>query len=761
MTGWGFDPILESYGAVLLLVGLLVTLLLAVRPWSRRIDSRRRLFLMLLRAAVIVCVLLAMLRPTRVSQETRPQSATLLVLYDQSRSMTVDDLDGGRSRWQQLVRSLQDSQTALEQMQDLYEIRMYGFAEQIESEGYEDGRLALPLKPEGSQTDIASALSEALRREAGKRIAGVVLLTDGAQRVYQPRQDLQQVVRELTRMNAPLYTVPLGKPREQSQARDVAVERLQDQYTVFVKNQLEVRGAIRVQGFVNRPIPVKMVVQGPQGVAEQTLGPQSLVAAADDQLVDFAFDFTPEVPGNYELRVVAEPRDGELVTTNNQLTAYVNVLDGGLRVLYLEGNFIGGEQAMIRRALAASPDIELDYRPIDPRLRDRWPIDLSSVWQDNTYDVIMIGDVDAEALGSENIKQIAAAVERGRGLLMTGGLNTLAPGGYGGSPLEEVLPVRFPRFARQTFGPDQPVRMDLHREGPLQMVPARNHFVMNLGGNAADNRAAWLRLPPLAGANRIDASDVKPQAIRLADTPGGDPLLLARQFDRGRVMLFAADSTHLWWRGGFEAEHKRFWRQTMLWLSNKDDLLRRDVWVRLPRRRFRPGEPIPLTAGARAENGDVLTEAQLTATLQRADEERQPISLVRGEEEWNAEIDALETAGDYVINIEATLDGQVIGDASARFQVQELDLELSDPAANPQQLGMLAAMTESAGGRSLAAEQLPGLFQELREKPPEMEIEVEHKWRFGDKPFGNSIFLTLFVTLLGAEWFFRKKWGLM
>jgi uncharacterized membrane protein len=759
MTGWGFEPILDSYAAVLLLAALLIGLLLAVRPFASRINRRRRIWLLALRAAVIACVLLAMLRPTRVSQETKPQSATLLVLYDQSRSMTVQDMPGGKSRWQHLVTTLQDSQTALEQMQDLFEVRMYGFAAELENEGYQDGKLTLPTKPDGQQTDIALALGEMLRRESGKRIAGVVLMTDGAQRVYQPRYDIQQTVRELTRMNAPLFTVPFGKPRDESQSRDVAVERLQDQYTVFVKNELEVRGAIRVQGYVNRPIPVRMVIKGPEGVAEQALGPLSLAASQDDQLVDFAFQFTPDVPGNYELRVEAEPRDGELVTSNNQLTAYVNVLDGGLRVLYLEGNFIGGEQAMIRRSLAASPDIELDYRPIDPRLRDQWPIDLSSVWQENTYDVILIGDVDAAALGTENLQQIASAVERGRGLMMTGGLNTLAPGGYDGTPLETVLPIDFPRFSRQTFGPDEPVRQELHREGPIRLVPTRPHFTTHLGG-AADSRAAWMRLPPLTGANRIDPQNLRPQAIRLADTDAGDPLLVARQFDRGRVLVFAADSTHLWWRGGFEDDHKRFWRQAMLWLANKDELMRRDVWVRLPRRRFRPGETIAVQAGARADNGDVLEQAEMSARLLREGMEPRPISLVRSDEDWSAEVEELAEAGDYTVEVTAKLEGEPIGEATARFQVQELDLELADPAANPQQLSVLAAMTESAGGRAIPAEQLPDLFRQLREKPPEMEIEVEQKWRFGDSRFDSSLFLLVFVSLLTAEWFLRKKWGL-
>jgi hypothetical protein len=198
----------------------------------------------------------------------------------------------------------------------------------------------------------------------------------------------------------------------------------------------------------------------------------------------------------------------------------------------------------------------------------------------------------------------------------------------------------------------------------------------------------------------------------------------------------------------------------MLWLANKDELMRRDVWVRLPRRRFRPGETIPVQAGARADNGDVLEQAEMSARLLREGMEPRPISLVRSDEDWSAEVEELAEAGDYTVEVTAKLEGEPIGEATARFQVQELDLELADPAANPQQLSVLAAMTESAGGRAIPAEQLPDLFRQLREKPPEMEIEVEQKWRFGDSRFDSSLFLLVFVSLLTAEWFLRKKWGL-
>ena len=161
--------------------------------------------------------------------------------------------------------------------------------------------------------------------------------------------------------------------------------------------------------------------------------------------------------------------------------------------------------------------------------------------------------------------------------MMIGGLHTFGPGGYRGTPLAPVLPITMGRFERQELGPDAPIREDLHLSGPLQMLPTTPHFVTRLAPEP-ENTTRWQQLKPLTGANRFDS--VNPRAMRLAESQNGDPLLVAWQYDAGRVLVFAADSTHRWWRYGQQEAHKRFWRQAMLWLGNKDELLRRDVWVK-------------------------------------------------------------------------------------------------------------------------------------------------------------------------------------
>jgi len=95
--------------------------------------------------------------------------------------------------------------------------------------------IELPERSEGQQTAIGAALEERLRREAGKRLLGVILLSDGAQRAYAPR-DLPRNRRRpaetprLSPVHPPVW--PIARLGE---AQDVAVKDLIVDPNVFVK----------------------------------------------------------------------------------------------------------------------------------------------------------------------------------------------------------------------------------------------------------------------------------------------------------------------------------------------------------------------------------------------------------------------------------------------------------------------------------------------------------------------------------------------
>ena len=106
MTGsWSTEPIFESYLAVALATLILVALVL-VGPRFGRLTKRRQLILVTLRICLVLLVLLAMLQPSYVYMDSQPQTAVILVLFDESLSMDQLGTTGEGTRWEDQVKVL-------------------------------------------------------------------------------------------------------------------------------------------------------------------------------------------------------------------------------------------------------------------------------------------------------------------------------------------------------------------------------------------------------------------------------------------------------------------------------------------------------------------------------------------------------------------------------------------------------------------------------------------------------------------------------
>jgi len=771
MSRLGAEPIFDSYLAVLAIAAGLLVLLL-VRPQFGPLNAARQLTLLGLRLGVVGLVLLALVRPTWITTMREPRTSAVVVLFDTSRSMQLPSGRESLSRWQAQVAALARSQGALNALSDRKELRLFAYDSKLTPIAV-SGSLAFPEGPAGEQTDIGTALSESLRPEQGQRVAAVVVMGDGAQNAFEPQVETHEAARKLRDdFAAPLFAVTFGPAGDAAQSRDVAVERLDEQFTVFVKNELLVRAVLRVRGYVKQDLPVSLALESEDG-QHQVIGSRTVRSDEDGRQLDVEFTHTPQKPGRYRLVVAAKAQPGELVVKNNRLDAYLTVLEGGLRVLYLDGDK-RFEQKFLRQALNASPDIELDDRIIDRRalargldggtgLDGNTVLDLSADLTTGKYDAFILGDLDAKALGPQNVKLLAEAVAKGKGLLMIGGRASFGRGHYLGTPLGDALPIVIDPLEGAEFS-SEPEQFFL--PGPVSMTPADEHSITRLT-TGAGNHALWRRLPPLAWAHRFAGVKQAPGVGVLLEGPGPEkrPLLVSGEYGRGRTLAFAGESTWLWPLAGFEKEHRRFWRQIVLWLVRRDDLNRDDVWIKLDQRRFNPGSRVQITAGARTAAGDPIPGVRLDTVLigpggPGGQPKRESLRLALDRDEWKGSI-TVDAAGDYAIETTAsTATGQKVGTARAEFLVFDRDIEFSNPAADPDLMASLAAWTKDEGGRAVAPEELPKLLQELADRPPEYE-ERETRWKLAGTSADAWLFFLALTALLTAEWWLRKKWGLV
>jgi hypothetical protein len=752
-----FEPV-GSWAFVAVVALALAGVLIAVPPDRTRVDGRRRFLLIAIRLAAFFAVVACMTRPTLISSRKARQQGTILVLADASESMTVADGTSGRTRWDDMVTSLANATPAARRLieQGGVEIAVWTFDRELRPL---PGTSADPFplgtwsaRTTSGETAIGGAIAEALRTTVGRQIAGVMVLSDGAQHAYPPRDvPPQTAARGLAELGVPLWSITFGQQRGNGQGRDAAVTNLAVDETVYLENMLEVAGRVRLEGLAGQSAAVVLLAERGDGrveeVARTTVSTPGEIGEQPIRL-----EWIPKSLGERKLTLRVEPQDGEVVVTNNELSTFVNVIDGGLRVLYLEGA-LRVEQRFLRRALAASPDIHVDFRWIDSSRRDTWPVDLSRTLTAD-YDVILIGDLDSSALRPDDLITILAKVEAGTGIGLLGGFHAFEAGGWASSALGRLMPFEPDRLGRQPF--DQPVRPGLHIQGPLQMQPDGRFgtvSILRLGKNDTDSKAVWEKLPPLAGANRLGA--LVPTAKPLAVTSQGAPLLVAREFGAGRVLAFAADSTWRWVMRGAGEVHRRFWRQLVLWLARKDDTDADTVWLRLAQRRLAPGTPLEFDAGITGSDGEARTDAVAEAVVVSPSGQSRPVRVVSAGEAFSGTVSECVEPGDWRLVVRVRLPGDdEPRERSSRFTVFRQDLELANPRANPLLMRQLAEATP--GGVRLP-EEIPSIFEELGSRP----AVYESREQWTSTPWNAPPVLLLLGALLVTEWFLRKRWGLV
>ncbi len=771
MRDWYLNPILEqlfgrgSY-AVVALLGCLLLAAWVVGVLFIRVTGRRRLVLAGLRLLVIALLIVSMLRPTRVITDVKPQPVTFVVLVDRSRSMTVKDAFGGRTRWEALTKSLDDASPALARLvkNRNCEVRAYQFDADAQTVEFKEGRIALDKVPRGDQSAYGVSLHDVLRRETGKRLIGLLLMGDGALNTTGTSAALPQAAaRTLAQWQAPLFVVPFGQRLGSGLTADVEVEAMPDDIKVFVKNEITVNGTVRIWGYANREIPVQLYFEQEPGKPKLVDG-TALRATRDGEQLHYELHYAPQQPGEYRITVRVPPQPGEKTIDNNELSTYVTVLQGGLRVLYLEGE-ARPEQRFLRAALSSSSDIDVTLKWVRSTDRRQWPLQtldgvpVTDLFKPGKFDVYILGDLDSDCFSKEDWGRLKETVTRGAGLIMLGGWHSFWPGGYHDTPLVDILPVAYDAQVessmRQKF--ESFVPPDAHLEGQQIMRPSEplgaRHYIMQLEPGRA-NLPAWTLLPPLDGANRFRGA--RQGAVVLAENEAHDPLLIASQVG-GRVLAFAGDSTWRWVMHGQGDAHRRFWRQVVLWLARKDEVTKGNVWIDLESRRYMPGVPVRFTAGARTAEGTAIGDATFTASLLYADGTRLPLMPRRRGDEVEAEITDKLPPGQYMIEVTAARTAGAIGIARARFLVYEKDLEMTNSTADPALLASLAAATSPYGGKTVMPEGLSALCDELASKPVTFDVTVRVPITYWDQWW----YFLLLVGLMSVEWFLRKKWRLV
>lgn len=706
------------------IIAVIAAALLVFSHWTYHRGTPGRTGLLALRWIAIALTIFAMLRPNLVFTKTHKQSSKLVVLVDKSKSMRLRDMWLGQSRWEASLKLLDEARGDFEALSEKVQIIELEFARDVQD-------LAKSTEPDGEQTAIGTALERVLERSAGERLAGVLLFSDGTNTAGVPPLTIARQFRG----RAPIYVFPMGRETATETVRDVsAMAIVPSGEAVFVKNQLAVRGSFSATGFGNQAIPVRLKF----GEQEEAKG---VLQTSEDAIGSITLSAIPKVPGDLKVTLEADVQEGELLPTNNSVSTYVTVLPGGISVLYIEGKYRYWEPKFVRWALDESPDIELQQVfLIDQQGKNNeLPAEF---FEPGRFDVIILGDLASNQLPAQTITAMRTMVENGAGLMMLGGYDSFGAGGWGETPLADILPVQMRRADGQI-------------QDPIKFVPRdRRHFILRLAPDPEKSQQIWESLEPLAGANRWFA--LKPNALVLAESPDERPLLVAApDIGAGRTLAFAGDTT--WrWRGSEEANevHARFWRQLILWLSHHDEDTEAKIHVKLDKRRLAIGETLSVHVKVENPDGTPVENPQLQAFVTTPKGTEVPLELFLQTDDYRGTFVNSDEAGDYSVTVVGTSQGKDLGRRTSKFLVYEEDTEMRQLAADHE---LLRGLAQVSGGSFESFENFPKFVRSLQEEDLNLEI---------SQPVYESLwdrweFFALFLAVITAEWVLRKRRGLV
>lgn len=747
---------------VVAMVALLFAVVLTTYPQRvRHLPPRQRRVLLGLRLLAALLLAMAVLRPEIQLRAPDERESALYILLDRSRSMQTPDAPGGKTRRAAARQTLQENSTLLDELGEEYDVRVFDFAETLEPAD------ALSNEADGRLTAIGPTLESLEREIRGDRRSAVLLVSDGAERMPPGQNvDSRSVARRLGQKQTPVYTIGYGGAGL-SESLDLAVEDLEVDSHPFEKNVVPVRARVRAIGAAGRRLEVRLLVEDRTGKQPGEAGEMKVPPATrtsspithvepnrDSQVLPVEVSWVPQVPGEFKIAVEVVPVEGELRRQNNEQATIITVQRGGISILYFD-HPVRPEQKWIRFS-NRSKKIQLDFQPLPAGDFASQAGAAADLFAPGRYDAYVIGDVPARLFEREQLEQLRRRIDEGAGLLMIGGFQSFGPGGYGGTPLEDVLPVVLeggPAGDGARLDPSQ------HYTQDLEMVPTRrglNHFIMRLGA-ADENEERWQALPPMRGANRLRE---KNQAVEiLAESAGPErlPLLFTSEPGLARVMAFAADSTWLWALEGHADSHQRFWQQMLLYLARKEQDGDQPVWVKVEPRNFATRQPVEVTLGARDEDGQPLAGAELALEVFHPEAEPARPPVQSRDDAHFATFAATESPGDYWVRASGTKDGESLGpDAWTRFVVDSRDLELDNPAAD---YSLLDAISENSGGRRLQPEELAGFLRQLIERGLPQSGDLTRIDRIS--LWDGWPLLLLFVGVMSLEWFLRKRRGLV
>jgi len=715
-----------------LILGMAIWLVVIYRRCRCGYSLRETLMLIAPKALIVLLMIVAYFDPVWTVVRNPGKDRKVTVLLDTSTSMDVDDAseDSRVERAESLVETLRS------ELGGVTGIEILEFDESLR-DPQKDKRPA-PIRG----TNLGKSLYSLSDEDDTIRRLGVVVLTDGG----------DESLQGLELPDCPVHIAGIGA--EPDTWDDLAIASVEAPAVVEPESDFEVTAQVVLRsasGDLKRSIPTNQVKLQQriedrwQDLASKTVDLERLQSTV-------TFEATARSEGGpafYRVSTPAAP--GEMSELNNVRTFSVETREDTLHVLFFAQE-LGWDFRQIKKELERDPVVEVtsllrisDERFLvqgsrqegDQMLDAGFPTSRELL---DLYKCVIIGSFDASQWRADQFKALIEYVEQGGSVVLLGGEHSFGRGGYARTPIEPLFPWRIsatdPPLQIGSFSVRVPIASAAHG------IVARTADLLAQAGSA--------------GVESVNMhGKIKSGAVSLLDTSaaGGQMSLVALQrYGEGQTMGVATNTMWKWTRTSelMKEAYGHFWRSAIRHLVGSEEGTR-FLAVKWDQSSYSPGERAVATIRTLGRQDGAQLHLKTSLKIMPEGNPVRVESSMSRENVYTAEMVFSETAG-YLFEADAYRGEELIESYEKTFVVGTGPNEGANLEIDHAFLDNLARQT---GGIYVREGDFDTLIDRIKagilSEAATMEIPLVQD---------RYLYLIVFLLILMAEWFLRRRMNL-
>ncbi|HZW37722.1 MAG TPA: hypothetical protein VFF33_00330 [Ignavibacteriaceae bacterium] len=672
-----------------------------------QINLPKKILLMTLRIAALVILLFIIFEPVISLSTKKVMQPVTQFYFDNSKSMTIND---GTGKEENLKNIFDDVNNNLNEFNG--EAKTFGLnVKQISNDS--------SLNLSEANTNFSKIFSNI---DANKNISSIVIISDGV------ITSGSNPVYAAEKLNVPVYTIGLG---DTTQRNDIEVKNILFNEYIYIESPTVISATITNKGFVGQQIKITLsennIVIGNQDI--------TLTEEGSSQV---NFDYTPRSPGEKKIVVSATVMNGEFNKENNKKIVYANVLDNKVNVLILAG----------------SPSADLSFFR-------------NTLEQDKNLSIKTITQITASKFLENDDRN--KLIEQADIFYLIGFPGKNTPDDLINKVSNKISNKNTPFFINLTENTDYNKLNLLKNELPFSFKKQGEGFTEvqpNLITGKTDNPLIkgntineWNNLPPVLQPQlEIKA---KPESevlatIKINNNVIDNPLIITRRLGSKRSLAITAKDL---WKWKLETATKNlqlfdlFINNNIQWLNSSEE--KKQVRIRTTKKTYALGEPVEFNAQVYDESFNPVSDAEVKIKIKNKNSIND-LTLTPLENGLYEGTLASEEPGDYTFTGEAVRNNTKLGGDAGSFNVGEVDIEMVNTSMDKE---MLSTLASSTGGEFIYYKNYKKIFELLKSRLEKSKVEKIEKKEID--LWSNEWLMGVMIILLAAEWFFRKRTGML